>query len=201
MPLLPDIGSLLPLAFAGSLFDFFKPPKQPSISASTLQAINNAVRRFMESRGVENFKVYTIAYEDHPIVLIQAQPQKKLRFSNILEIQIKKFIREQFSAEVPAIFWRFKTDYSEEPGPEQADYDFEEHPRYPQDREPPAAATEAAAVKPGPGEPAKANENNEEFDIHHLTAKGIDVHEISMGEFDEFLKGTYREEKEKKEKK
>lgn len=181
-----------PVAAVGAFFPFLQKAKQKTIGKGTLQAINRIVHRFLEVRGVENFKVYTIAYDDHPVVLIQAEPQKKLRFSNIIEIQIKRFIRENLSIEVPAVFWRFKTDYSETPGPEQADYEFEEQPGYPQDGNhvQPAATSLRVEQARSVGEPM---EQDSVFHmLPHQTLNNMHVEEvdISMGEFDEFLKGA-----------
>jgi hypothetical protein len=184
-------GHSLPFLL-GALFPFFGKSDKPTVSERTVEAITVAVHRFLEARGVVNFKVYTLVHADKPVVLIQAEAQKKLRFSNILEIQIKNFIREKLGKEVPAVFWRFKTDVSETPGPEQADYD--EQPTYPQDTvlmEPTtmqqAAETQAPAQTE---EPAATEQHDELYDVRHTTKKGFEVEEITLGEFDDFLKGT-----------
>lgn len=174
------------------MFTFLSRDKPAGISRRTLKTINDEVIHFLEARDVQNFKVYTINYESNPVVLIQAVPQKKLRFSNILEIQIKRHLREKLGFQVPAVFWRFKTGVSEEPGPEQADYEFEEKPEYPQDL-PTTTQTVAAPKSDGATESSHANVSNpinENYDVHHLARKGMEVEEISMGEFDEFLKGS-----------
>jgi hypothetical protein len=174
------------------MFTFLSRDKPTGIGKSTLKTINDEVIHFLEAREVQNFKVYTLDYENNPVVLIQAVPQKKLRFSNILEVQIKRHLREKLGFQVPAVFWRFKTDASEKPGPEQADYEFEEKPGYPQDLTTEAqtvAAPESANVTDS--SPANASSpSNENYDVHHLARKGMEVEEISMGEFDEFLKGN-----------
>jgi len=172
------------------MFTFLTRDKSSGIGKSTLKTINDEVIHFLEAREVLNFKVYTIDYQNTPVVLIQAVPQKKLRFSNILEIQIKRHLREKLGLQVPAVFWRFKTDISEKPGPEQADYEFEESPEYPQDQ---PADAHTAAVSTGGAESSPTNTlnpANEHYDVHHLARKGMQVEEISMGEFDEFLKGN-----------
>jgi len=182
----------------GAFFPFLSKEKEAAtISRDKLLAINQAAYNFLEVRGIENFKVYTIAYDAQPVVLIQVAPQKKLRFSNIIEIQIRKFIWDSLSIKVPAIFWRFKTDYSEVPGPEQADYEFDEQPHYPQDQnQNPAAEQEHAALL----EQAKTvGEPLEQDSVYHLpphlAVNDLQVEEISMGEFDEFLKGASSNEK------
>lgn len=198
--LTPDLAALfvsgdyaLPFALMGAMFPFFGKPEKPAVSKRTVEAITVAVHQFLESRGVVNFKVYTLVYEDKPVVLIQAEPQKKLRFSNILEIQIKKFIREKVDTDVPGVFWRFKTDYKEEPGPEQADYEFDEQPTYPQDvtTTPAEQPTETQSEeKPAAQAASTPHENHDElYDIRN-TKSGFEVEEITLGEFDEFLKGT-----------
>lgn len=182
----------------GSFFPFFHKNKEdeaPNIGKVTLEAINQTANKFLEIRGIENFKVYTIAYDNQPVVLIQVAPQKKLRFSNIIEIQIKKFIRINLSIEVPAVFWRFKTDNTDIPGPEQADYEFDEQPRYPQDQEASTKHEHAALLEQAQdvGEPL---EQDSAFLIPpHLAVKDLHVEEISMGEFDEFLKDAPSNEK------
>ena len=193
----PDLAALfvsgdytLPFALLGAMFPFFGKTEKPAVSKRTVEAITVAVHQFLESRGVVNFKVYTLVYEDKPVVLIQAEPQKKLRFSNILEIQIKKFIREKVDTDVPGVFWRFKTDYKEEPGPEQADYEFDEQPTYPQDATTTLVEQETQAEEKPAEQPASAHQENHDelYDIRN-TKSGFEVEEITLGEFDEFLKG------------
>lgn len=201
-PLFDLAHGFSPVMAVGAFFPFLKKEKETAtISRDTLQAINQAAYNFLEVRGIESFKVYTIAYDAQPVVLIQVAPQKKLRFSNIIEIQIRKFIRDSLSIEVPAVFWRFKTDYSEIPGPEQADYEFDDQPHYPQDQDSvseqnPAKEQEHAALL----EQAKTvGEPLEQDSIYHLpphlAVNDLQVEEISMGEFDEFLKGASSNEK------
>jgi hypothetical protein len=197
-PLFDLSHGLSPVMAVGAFFPFLKKgTKATPINREKLLAINQAVCNFLEVRGIENFKVYTIAYDEQPVVLIQVAPQKKLRFSNIIEIQIRKFIRDSLSIEVPAVFWRFKTDYSEVPGPEQADYEFDEQPHYPQDQnQNPATEQEHAALL----EQAKTvGEPLEQDSVYHLpphlAVNDLQVEEISMGEFDEFLKGASSNEK------
>lgn len=199
--LAPDLIALLasgdhtlPFVLAGALFPFFGKTVKPAVSKRTVEAITIAVHHFLENRGVINFKVYTLVYEDKPVVLIQAEPQKKLRFSNILEIQIKQFIREKLDKDVPGVFWRFKTDYTDAPGPEQADYEFDEQPAYPQDATTTLHITDHTtetrpSEKPAVQLTAEQQENHDElYDIRN-TKSGFEVEEITLGEFDEFLKG------------
>lgn len=174
------------------MFTFLSRDKSAGIDHRTLKSINNEVIHFLQARDVQSFKVYTIDHENNPVVLIQAVPQKKLRFSNILEFQIKQHLREKLGFQVPAVFWRFRTDDSEAPGPEQADYEYEEKPEYPQD----TSSAEPTLVMPDTSDTPQANaadasdSHNEDYDVRHLARKGMEVEEISMGEFDEFLKGT-----------
>ncbi|MCE5181641.1 MAG: hypothetical protein LLG15_07565 [Betaproteobacteria bacterium] len=195
---LPDFVRLLDpaahgpisVAIIGAFFPFLKKQEPETIDKGTLQTINKITCQFLEARGVENFKVYTIAYEDQPVVLIQAEPQKKLRFSNIIEIQIKNFIRDTLSIEVPAVFWRFKTDNSDTPGPEQADYEFEE----------PFLSPPTGDHIPQSSHQVEDASMEQESAFHlapHLTLDNMQVEEvdISMGEFDEFLKGAANAQK------
>jgi len=197
-PLFDLAHGFSPIMAVGAFFPFLKKEKEATaISRGKLLAINQAAYHFLEVRGIENFKVYTIAYDEQPVVLIQVAPQKKLRFSNIIEIQIRKFIRDNLSIEVPAIFWRFKTDYSEVPGPEQADYEFDEQPHYPQDQnQNPATEQEQTALLEQAKAVGEPLEQDSVFQIPpHLAVNDLQVEEISMGEFDEFPKGASRNEK------
>ena len=172
------------------MFDFLKRQKPATLGGSTLALINRAVRAFLESRGVSNFKVYTLEYGGNPVVLVKAEPQKKLRFSNILEAQIRKFLKEKYEVDVPAVFWRFKMGYDDTPGPEQADYEFEEQPRYGQPPPPAALADTQSKTDAGTMQKLDANHlENELYDVRISTEKGIQVEEVSMLEFDDFLKG------------
>jgi len=144
-----------------------------------------AVTRFLELRQVENFKVYVVLFDQQPIALIKAQPQKRLRFSNILEIQIRKFVKEHTGIDMPAVFWRFKTGYDEEPGPEQIDY--EDQPGYPQDQQAAATATPAATATDEPAAASEHEENHLVEDVRFLGSNAIAVEEISLDHFEQFL--------------
>ncbi len=185
-----------PVMAVGAFFPFHKKEKEASTpSRNKLLTINQVACHFLEIRGIEDFKVYTIAYDEQPVVLIQAVPQKKLRFSNIIEIQIRAFIRDNLSIEVPAVFWRFKTDRSEVPGPEQADYEFDEHPQYPQDWGSVSATGGQIAAGDEKGAPDENNEQENNYPSPRQTLNNMQVEEISMGEFDEFLKGVSSNER------
>lgn len=69
---------------------------------------------------------------------------------------------------------------------------FKEKPQYPQNL-PAGAQTVAASDSTDATESDAANGSNpanEHYDVHQLARKGMAVKEISMGEFDEFLKGS-----------
>lgn len=196
-PIFHTTAGLLPFVLAGSLFSFGKGRKTPALGRRTLETVNQAVYSFLSSRGVCNFKVFTLEYGGHPVVLIKAEPQKKLRFSNILEIQIRKFLLDKLEVEISGVFWRFKMDQTDQPGPEQVDYGFDELPPYP-----PASGRgktpDAERTGPPPAAAAAPQELDELYSVHHATARGMEVEEIPMGEFDEFLKGPTVPEPEKK---
>lgn len=195
-PLFDLAHGFSPIMAVGAFFPFLKMGKETAISHGKLQAINQVAYRFLEVRGIENFKVYTLAYDSQAVVLIQVSPQKKLRFSNIIEIQIRKHIRDSLSIEVPAIFWRFKTDYSEVPGPEQADYEFDEQPRYPQDQNQVTEQEHTAFLLKQAKTVGAPLDQDSVFHVSpHLAVNDLHVEEISMGEFDEFLKGAASNEK------
>jgi hypothetical protein len=159
------------------MFPFIHKDKPAGIDKQTLKTINNTVVQFLSAREVQQFQVFTIDYENHPVVLIQATPQKKLRFSNILEIQIKHYLKDRLGFQVSAIFWRFKTDNSEQPGPEQADYESEETPPYTQALTTEVATTimlpdEDSTIKTSAPETVINQDNN--YDVRHLAKKGME---------------------------
>ena len=178
------------------MFSFLSNDKPGSIDLRTLRNINDAVHQFLEQREVQNFKVYTIDYSSQPVVLIQAVPQKKLRFSNILEIQIKRHLLEKLGIQIPAVFWRFKIGDSADPGPEQVDYEYEECPESQQEN-PGTSESPETVLTPDtdPDKPEELSGNvSELYDVGYLARKGMEVEEITMGEFDDFLKGTSNSE-------
>jgi hypothetical protein len=55
--------------------------------------------------------------------------------------------------------------------------------------EPPLAMPDSADMAQANTADA-SDSRNEDYDVRHLARKGMEVEEISMGEFDEFLRGT-----------
>lgn len=171
------------------MFPFIHRDKPEGIDKQMLKQINDAVVHFLSAREVQQFQVYTIDYKNHPVVLIQAAPQKKLRFSNILEIQIKHYLNEKLGFQAAAVFWRFKTDYSEQPGPEQADYETEDAPASSQTMSAEVATTVMLTGEDSTTTPPETSINHDNYDVRLLAKKGIEVEEVMMGEFIKFLKG------------
>lgn len=165
------------------------PTRDDALKEAALQAINKSVENFLASRGVEDFRVYTLEYGGHPVVLIKAKPQKKLRYSNILEAQIRQMVQKHMNIDVPAVFWRFKVDYEMAPGPEQADYDYDEagssmaeEPTQPM---PDGQGTESAEQE----EPATVIDHL--YDVRHSLRTGMAVEEVEETlDFEAFLQGN-----------
>lgn len=168
------------------------------IKMAALETITRAVVSFLASRGVEDFKVYTLEYGNHPIVLIKAKPQKKLRFSNILETQIRGFLLEKLEIEVPAIFWRFKMDYGEAPGPEQADYEYDDDvPTLAEAPESTSNDTTAPTEEQPVEDPATVI--GELYDARLTLKTGMEVEEVGDTlDFEAFLQETKPGTEEKK---
>ncbi len=161
-------------------FSLGKEDKPQQTDVQTVAVTQTLVNRFFELRQIENFKVYVVLFDRQPIVLVKAQPQKKLRFSNILEIQIRQFVKEHAGIDIPAVFWRFRTDYSDDQAPEQADYDAE--PAYPDTADAAAPATADREAKQPEREEVQLVD-----DIRLLKKQSIAVEEISLDEFENFL--------------
>lgn len=168
-----------------------------AVKTAALETVNKAVVNFLASRGVEDFKVYTLEYGNHPIVLIKAKPQKKLRFSNILEAQIRNFLCDKLEIEVPAVFWRFKMDYGEEPGPEQADYDYDDE--VPTIAEAPEGAAGETAAQAEAQSEEHATVIGELYDARFTLKTGMEVEEVGDTlDFEAFLLETKPRAEEKK---
>ncbi|HCA26842.1 MAG TPA: hypothetical protein DEP05_04240 [Betaproteobacteria bacterium] len=173
--------------FAASLFPFGKRKTNPVLDASLLDDITRTTIEFLKNRGIEKFDVFSAAHEGRSIVHIQAEAHKNLRFSNLIELQIRQHIEKKTGHDIGAVFWRFQLDKSDQPSVEQVHYD--EFPKYPQDhlKAAPAPEGETPPVKQPaatPEEPAAP------YDLHTAAREGIEVEEISLQDFEAILQKT-----------
>jgi len=173
---------------AASLFPFGKRKTDPVLDASLLDNITRATIEFLKNRGIEKFDVFSAAHEGRSIVHIQAEAHKNLRFSNLIELQIRQHIEKKTGHEIGAVFWRFQLDESDKPCVEQVHYD--EFPKYPQDQ-PKAAPAPAGETPPVTQQPAATSgEPAAPYDLHTATREGIEVEEISLQDFEAILQKT-----------
>lgn len=192
------------LAVAASIFTFGK-KKEETIDLAKIEAMNKIVSGFLEKRGITRYKVFTTLFEGRPIVHIQAEAHKNLRFSNLIEIRLRKEFEEKLKIDIGGIFWRFQMDFTDSPSPELADY--EDYPTVP-----PAlkqAISKTTESQPAPAEPSPApgsagsapeaepeenhfrpDDTQEFYDIKRLAQEGMDVQELSISELDAIL-GTH----------
>lgn len=178
--------TLLPLAL-GALFSFGGGKKKlDPTDPLVLQAITRCVSEFLTSRGVEKFKVFTLVIEGEPSVHIQAEAHKNLRFSNLIEHQIRQRVEEQMAVTVGPVFWRFQMDTPTEPGREQVSY--EDYPTRPGDTAP-VPAVPRNEQPSAPVEPHR-DEGSEHYDIRRVTAEGMAVEELSLADVEAFFKDT-----------
>lgn len=173
----------LPLALIGALFSFGK--KKPDASdPRQLELIDRYVIEFLENRQVGKFKVFTALHADQPIVHVQAEAHKNLRFSNLIEIRIRQYVEEKTGLEVGAVYWRFQMECAEEPAVEQSHYE-----DYASTSAAPASKT--GTIPPTDAAPPPAtspeHEDSRDYDIHRLAKEGIDVQEISASELDALI--------------
>lgn len=172
--LLPNLGDL-PVALMGALFSFGK--KKPDASdPRLLGTIDRCVAEFLENRQVGKFKVFTLLHEGRPIVHVQAEAHKNLRFSNLIEIRLRQYVEEKTGVEIGAVYWRFQMEHGEEPAVEQAF--FEDYPAVPPVAPAPPSENHAASPEP---------EESHDYDIRRLAREGIDVQEISASELDALM--------------
>lgn len=184
-----DPHALLNMALVGALFSFGK--KKPDASdPRQLEVIDRCVVEFLENRQVGKFKVFTLLHHDRPVVHIQAEAHKNLRFSNLIEIRIRQYVEEKTGLEIGAVYWRFQMESAEEPAVEQSCYeDYPSNPTQPKIGGTPSqaspAAIHASSSPPPTAEPEQ--EDNHDYDIHRLAREGIDVQEISASELDALM--------------
>jgi adenylate kinase family enzyme len=198
-------GDTLPhLAVAASLFSFGKKKNEP-MDLGKIEAINKIVSGFLEKRGITRYKVFTTLFEGRPVVHIQAEAHKNLRFSNLIEIRLRKEFEEKLQIDIGGIFWRFQMDFTDKPSPELADY--EEYPTIPPalkealDKTPAktAVASSSGAGTASNGEkPFRPDDTQEFYDIRRLAKEGIEVQELSISELDAIL-GTHGAEEKSRE--
>ncbi len=175
----------LPLALVGALFSFGKKKTDPT-DPRQMATVDRCVVEFLENRQVGKFKVFSTLHEGRPIVHVQAEAHKNLRFSNLIEIRIRQYVEEKIGLELGAVYWRFQMESAEEPAVEQSYY--EEYPANPSPRtdgaspseNPPRSAAVPPATSPEP-------EESHDYDIRRLAREGIDVQEISASELDALM--------------
>jgi hypothetical protein len=168
-----------PAAFAASLFSFGKKQAPPS-GPRQIDAIDRCVSEFLENRDIGKFRVFTTLHEQRPIVHVQAEAHKNLRFSNLIEIRIRQYVEEETGLEIGAVYWRFQMEHADEPAAEQASY--EDYSPSPQAQEPsPASPVPSTQQAPPP------DSHLDDYDIHRLAKEGIDVQEISQSELDALI--------------
>lgn len=192
------------LAVAASIFTFGK-KKEETIDLAKIEAMNKIVSGFLEKRGITRYKVFTTLFEGRPIVHIQAEAHKNLRFSNLIEIRLRKEFEEKLKIDIGGIFWRFQMDFTDSPSPELADY--EDYPTVPPalkqaiskttESQPAPAEHSPAPGSAGSAPEAEPEENHfrpddtqEFYDIKRLAQEGMDVQELSISELDAIL-GTH----------
>lgn len=176
----------VPAAFAASLFSFGKKKTVAPPDPRHIELIDRCVHEFLENREIGKFKVFTTLHEQRPIVHVQAEAHKNLRFSNLIEIRIRQYVEEKTGLEIGAVYWRFQMESAEEPAMEQSAY--EDYTAPPHPPQPVATAKAKAAAADMVQETHTPPEHHlEDYDIHRLAKEGIDVQEISQSELDALI--------------
>lgn len=176
----------LPVALVGALFSFGKKKPDPA-DPRQIEAVDRCVTEFLENRQVGKFMVFTTLHDGRPIVHIQAEAHKNLRFSNLIEIRIRQYVEEKTGLEIGPIYWRFQMESAEEPAVEQSSY--EDYSAPPQTSTPPARPSPDTS-HPEPVSSLRSEPDAEEshdYDIHRLAREGIDVQEISASELEALI--------------
>lgn len=167
------------MAFFSRWKDQEIPQSLPSVAT-----VDKFISDFLSARGAKDFRVSTILHEGQILVLVQARAQKSLRFSNLIELQLVKKLAEQLSVNLAGVFWRFQMEVSEQPAPEQADYD-----------DYPSVGGGLGNESPSSNEPVvqaasdEAELSERTYDIRRMASQGVEVAEVSYDDFAELLKG------------
>jgi len=84
------------------------------MTPNTFARVEAAVGRFLIDRGIEDFIVRATTLDETPVVLILADAQRRLRYSNVLESMIRRWIAAQMSdypqAHSLLVFWRYRLE-------------------------------------------------------------------------------------------
>jgi hypothetical protein len=153
------------------IFKYFKSQDSDG-RAYDLGAVKRKVESFLDNLELPRFKVSAFQAEGDVIVLIQVEPHRNLRYSNLLEIKLKVYVESEAKVPVKAVFWRFKIDEAENKGAlEQSVYEWS----------PPAGQTATPSGK------AKAGSGKEGPSSAMMPpARTVDHIDLQEGSWDEF---------------
>lgn len=84
--------------------------------------VRSLVEDFLDGLQVVKYEASAHILNEEVIVHVQAEPQRELRYSNLIEIQIKNAVKNGLGADVSRVFWRFRTDIDDERVVEQSIY-------------------------------------------------------------------------------
>ena len=145
-------------------------------------AVRTVVSQFLKRLELPSFKVDVLLSGSEVFVLIQAEPHRNLRYSNLLEIKLKACVEAEVRVRLKAVFWRFKIDERDIRGlPEQDAYNWL----------PPEGASIPAPVSAPRAEKADAEGPPSVMQHPSRSLESIHVDEASWDEFEQ-LKGEGR---------
>ncbi len=81
--------------------------KRDNARATQEEAVAKAARDYLARYKVRGRVIAMLLPDERMVLLIETPPQKKLRFSYIIEQPIKNYIRVHTGVELNRIFWRF----------------------------------------------------------------------------------------------
>lgn len=103
-----------------------------SSTARMLERVQATATQFLRAREIVNFDLHAIMHAGRPTILVFADAQRRLRYSNILEEMLRRYVAEQCpdleGAEGLVVFWRYRlsTDVRQIAGPIAELEDFSE---------------------------------------------------------------------------
>lgn len=100
------LGGLI-LALSAVLIQRFLQLRRDGLRSAQEEAMVKAARDYLARYKVRGRVIAMRLPDGHMVLLIETPPQKKLRFSYIIEQPIKNYIRVHTGVELHRIFWRF----------------------------------------------------------------------------------------------
>lgn len=152
-----------------SLFHFSGRLSRKTLDEKLVTQVKKTVTDNLAVRGIRHFRVYVGEIESIPLILIHTRPQSALRHSAAIETQLLDLVLAQTGCEIKAVFWRFKGSHKKHSVVNTQ------------------IARNIAVPPPRPTRACGSFSDTVLHDIHRLAEEGMEVKDLSITEFGNFL--------------